>query len=73
MTVNMHGVYPLKSEVEELLPLLHQRRILSRIVTFHWTNDYDFALPIWMADQQHFRLLCDVLHVTFPHISNQYN
>jgi hypothetical protein len=66
--VNMHGVYPLKSEVEELLPLVQQRRILSRIVTFHWSNDYDLALPMWMADQEHFQLLRDLLQVTFPHI-----
>jgi hypothetical protein len=68
MKVDMYMVYPLKSEVDELLPLVQQRRILSRIVSCRWSNDYRFALPTWMADQQHFQLLCDLLQVTFPHI-----
>jgi hypothetical protein len=65
--VNFTGVYLLNSEFEELLALVDERLILSRIITFCWSNNYGYALPTWMADHEHFQLLLDLILVNLPH------
>jgi hypothetical protein len=60
--VELWEAYVSKYEVDELLALARERRILHNKVDFLWYNSYEETkLEPWMAEKKHFDLLLDSL------------
>jgi hypothetical protein len=57
-----------KCETDELLALVQDRLILQSVVHFFWNNWYypGKHLEPWMADEDHFELLLNMLEVAYP-------
>lgn len=69
--VHLEETYLSKYEVDDLLGLISQRRVLSNIVKLKWWNFFrgEEKLKEWMADKAHFHLLLDNIQVACPHLS----
>jgi hypothetical protein len=68
--VEIGECYLSKVEVDELLKLVRQRRIMHKVVSISWCNTsyYRDDLQPWMADEAHLNLLINSIQVAFPQI-----
>lgn len=67
--IKLGETYLSKEEVDELLDLVQQRRVLRNIVSLKWENYFhQDAMEPWMADEAHFNLLLDTIQVAYPKI-----
>jgi hypothetical protein len=68
--VEIGECYLSKIEVDELLQLVRQRRIMQKVVSISWCNTFYYwdDLQPWMADEVHLKLLVNSIQVAFPKI-----
>jgi hypothetical protein len=67
--VDLYQTFVTEAEVNELLLLAQEKRILQKVVHLDWCNYFDSdMLELWMAERVHFGYLLDTIQVSFPHI-----
>lgn len=66
-SLEMHDIGLSKDEVDELLVISHEKRILHNEIKISWINLFLKVQP-WMAERAHLETLLDSLDATFPNL-----